>query len=94
MAQAASRPLTAVIASGAFFVGKVIRPDAFGGPREWKIERNAAQDSATIYLYGAIGFEENDASVFVRELEAITEQTINLRLNSPGGDVFDGLRRP
>lgn len=72
-------------------MGKVLRPDAFGGPREWKIERNAASDSATVYLYGAIGFEENDASEFVRELEGITEQTINLRVNSPGGDVFDGL---
>lgn len=72
-------------------MGEIVRPD-WATRRDWyRVERNAAEDAATIYLYGAVGMEENDARDFAQELDSITEETINLRLNSPGGDVFSGV---
>lgn len=48
-------------------------------------------DEATIYLYGVIGgwWGDIDAETFARELAAIKAGTIHVRINSPGGDVFD-----
>lgn len=44
---------------------------------------------ATLYLYDEIGFWGTEAKEFVDELQNITADTIHLRINSPGGDVFD-----
>lgn len=55
-------------------------------------QRPAAEvsgEEATVYLYDAIGYWGVEASQFVKDLQAITASTINLRINSPGGDVFD-----
>lgn len=47
-------------------------------------------EEATIYLYDAIGdWFGVSAKDFIGELTAITADTIHLRINSPGGDVFD-----
>jgi len=48
-------------------------------------------DEATIYVYDAIGgwWGGVDAQEFVKELAGIKAGTIHLRINSPGGDVFD-----
>lgn len=45
-----------------------------------------------IYLYGVIGdlFDEADAKSFIDRLNAI-EGDVTVRVNSPGGDVFDGM---
>lgn len=52
--------------------------------------QGAAEDEATIYVYDAIGSWYGVAAAdFVRELQAVTASTIHLRINSPGGDVFD-----
>lgn len=56
----------------------------------------AKGDTAEIWLYDEIGgslFSEGvTAKTFQRELSALGRvNTINLRINSPGGDVFDGL---
>jgi ATP-dependent protease ClpP protease subunit len=48
-------------------------------------------DEAEILLYDEIGFFGIRAQDFVRDLKAIEAATIHLRLNSPGGDVFEGL---
>lgn len=51
------------------------------------IVKNEAE--ATVFVYDAIGdFYGVNANDFVRELSAITAPKINLRINSPGGDVF------
>ncbi|MGC4050973.1 MAG: Clp protease ClpP [Paludibaculum sp.] len=48
------------------------------------------QAEATIYLYDAIGaYWGIGAKQFVDELNAITVPKIHLRINSPGGDVFE-----
>jgi ATP-dependent Clp protease protease subunit len=50
-----------------------------------------AGDEATVYLYDVIDpYWGIGADEFVRELSAISAGTIHLRINSPGGDVFDG----
>ena len=56
-------------------------------PREYRAESDG--DQATIYLYDAIGgFFGVDDEAFVRDLHALDAPVINLRINSPGGDVF------
>lgn len=47
-------------------------------------------DEATIYLYDVIdSFFGVSAQAFVQELAKISAKTIHLRINSPGGDVFE-----
>lgn len=47
-------------------------------------------EEATVYLYDAIGgWYGIEAQQFVKDLNAITASTIHLRINSPGGDVFE-----
>lgn len=47
-------------------------------------------DSTTIYVYDVIdGFWGVSAADFSRELAAITTPNVLLRINSPGGDVFE-----
>jgi ATP-dependent Clp protease, protease subunit len=53
---------------------------------------DATGDEATIYLYDIIGedwFGGVSASAFAQDLAGITAGTIHLRINSPGGDVFE-----
>lgn len=51
---------------------------------------NAAKDEATVYLYDAIDpWFGIDAGAFVKSLSEISAKTIHLRVNSPGGSVFD-----
>lgn len=46
-------------------------------------------DEATIYIYDAIGdWFGISAEAFAKDMNAIDKKTINLRINSPGGDVF------
>ncbi len=49
--------------------------------------------AATVHLYGIIGDEWDgvDATATVRAIRALDADTITAYVNSPGGDVFDGL---
>lgn len=50
------------------------------------------QGSAEILIYDEIGFFGITAKQFIEELKALGDvKNITLRINSPGGDVFDGL---
>ena len=59
--------------------------------------QNKTESSVDILIYGVIGdswFEESiTARQFVADLKALEKdhQRINVRINSPGGSVFDGL---
>jgi ATP-dependent protease ClpP protease subunit len=44
-----------------------------------------------VYIYDEIGFWGTAASDFVKELNKIDGPLMELHLNSPGGEVFDGL---
>lgn len=49
-------------------------------------------DSTDIYIYESIGgWFGMWAEDFIRDLKQVTTGKINLRLNSPGGSVFDGI---
>jgi ATP-dependent Clp protease protease subunit len=57
----------------------------------YRMEKAAEGNEATIYLYDAIGgWYGIDAEQFAQDLAGIDADVIHLRINSPGGDVFDG----
>lgn len=61
-------------------------PDGRG---ELRITNEAGH--AEIYLYDEIGFWGIPATYFVEQLIGIAASRITLHINSPGGDVFDGI---
>jgi len=58
------------------------------GRTAYKVENKA--DETTVYIYDEISWYGVDAQAFVKDFNKITSGTINLRVNSPGGSVFDG----
>lgn len=60
----------------------------------WYRIRNAAGDGgvpAEVAIYDEIGWFGTSAAEFMDELKAITASAINLHINSPGGEIFDGI---
>ena len=55
----------------------------------YRIENKA--DGAEILIYDVIGFPFVEAKQFIKDLNAINAKQITVRINSPGGDVFDGV---
>lgn len=51
----------------------------------------AADAPATLSIFDEIGFWGVQAKDFVSELNGVQSKTINVEINSPGGDVFAGL---
>lgn len=68
-------------------------PPAGGPRRQWyRIENAVDSERTVVRIYDAIGgWFGVWASELVKELDAITAPVIELRVNSPGGDVFEGL---
>lgn len=64
-----------------------VRPRA----RWFRIENSAAEDHADLYIYDAIHWFGVDVNELVDQLRRVTASTLNVRINSPGGDVFDGV---
>jgi len=62
--------------------------------KQWYSIKAKADETADIYIYEQIGadwFGEGiEAKNFVKELADLKVKNINLRINSPGGSVFDG----
>lgn len=61
---------------------------------DWYRIVNSAEDAdeTDVYVYDAIGgWMGTTADDFVRDLKDVTSSRINLRLNSPGGSVFEGI---
>jgi ATP-dependent Clp protease protease subunit len=62
-----------------------------------KVVMNAADQSADIFIYGIIGnvyseYSPITARNFLQQLAQLSDvQTINVRINSPGGDTGEGL---
>jgi ATP-dependent Clp protease protease subunit len=50
---------------------------------------SVANDVADVYVYDSIGIWGIEAGPFVKEVRALRTSAMNLRINSPGGDVFD-----
>ena len=75
---------------------------ARGGPKEvaagvgpaattWYRITNVAGGPAVIDIFDEIGFWGVAAAEFQRELNEITAPEITLNLNSPGGEIFEGI---
>ena len=58
---------------------------------DWYRISNMGPASAEVWLYDAIGWYGVTAEDFVRDIKDLNTNTIILHLNSPGGDVFDGV---
>lgn len=72
------------------FGARIEPPDA----RPWYVIRNALgalSEPAEVMVYDSIGYGGVTAADFAADLENITASQINLRINSPGGEVFDGI---
>jgi len=61
------------------------------GRNDWYRIENKADGPASVYIYDEIGYFGVTAKDFVNDLNGITASEIDLHLNSPGGDVFDGI---
>lgn len=67
------------------------RPKAHA-KNNWFRMQASAENEAEIYIYDEIGYWGVTAKQFVANLKALGEIThIKLHINSPGGDVFDGI---
>lgn len=52
---------------------------------------NAKGKDAEVLIYDEIGFFGVTAQQFVKDLRAINADTLNVRMNTPGGSVMDGV---
>lgn len=68
------------------------RPKASARSNSWFRMQASADNQAEIYIYDEIGYWGVTARQFVNDLKALGDIShINLHINSPGGDVFDGI---
>jgi len=58
---------------------------------DWYRIEAISDDEAEIILYDVIGWPFNDAAELVRTLAEMKQGRITVRINSPGGDVFDAM---
>ena len=66
--------------------------DVRRGDRHWfRFDAKAGGDTAAVYIYEEISWFGITAQQFIDELRGVTAKTIALHINSPGGDVFDGI---
>lgn len=59
--------------------------------KSWYEIQNAAEEEATIYVYDEISSWGVSAKNFCSDLSGVTAKSIKLKMNSPGGNVFDGV---
>lgn len=70
------------------------RASAQQGRKDWyRIVNSADATSGTaeVMIYDEIGYWGVTAADFASDLKAIDSDTITVRLNSPGGEVYDGI---
>lgn len=57
----------------------------------YEIVAAADEDRAVVRIYDEISWWGVDAEQFARDVAAVTASTIEVQINSPGGNVFDGM---
>lgn len=67
-----------------------VRPTALP-EKQWFRLQNIGQNVADLWIYDEIGGWGITAQNLVAELSTMNVAQINVHLNSPGGDVFDGI---
>ena len=58
---------------------------------KWYNIQNKAGETADIYIFDEIGTYGVTAQDFISEIKDLKDMPINIRINSLGGDVFDGM---
>jgi ATP-dependent Clp protease protease subunit len=58
---------------------------------DWYEIKALAGDATEIFIYSVIGWPFTDVSGLIRAMAAEKDKAIIARINSPGGDVFDGM---
>lgn len=58
---------------------------------DWYNISAVSEEEAEVFIYDYIGWPYNDANEFVRSFANLKQSKITVRVNSPGGDVFDGF---
>lgn len=58
---------------------------------DWFEIKAQAEDESEIMVYDYIGWPFNDAGELVRAVAALRGKKITVRINSPGGDIFDAM---
>ena len=61
------------------------------GRTDWYRIQNKAGETPALYIYDEIGYFGDSAKGFSDALKGIDSDELDVHLNSPGGDVFDGL---
>ncbi|MDP5211063.1 head maturation protease, ClpP-related [Microbulbifer sp. 2205BS26-8] len=59
-------------------------------PKWFEIKAQTETAPAEVYIYDYIGYYGVEAKAFIDALNALDADEIHLRLNTPGGSVFDG----
>lgn len=57
---------------------------------DWYSVNALAENTAEIFIYDVIGWPYNDVGELIRTMSTIKDKPILARINSPGGDVWDG----
>ena len=57
----------------------------------WYAIKNLGDEAADVFVFNEIGFGGITAQAFIDDLRGISAGRINLHLNSPGGEVFEGI---
>jgi ATP-dependent Clp endopeptidase proteolytic subunit ClpP len=58
---------------------------------KWYNIKNKAGETADVYIFDEIGTYGVTAQEFISDIKDLKKTPINLRINSLGGDVFDGM---
>jgi ATP-dependent protease ClpP protease subunit len=75
------------------FLARIKRPLAREqrGRTDWYRIQNKAGETPAVYIYDEIGYWGDTAKDLVDQLQKIEGDKLDVHVNSPGGDIFDGL---
>lgn len=57
----------------------------------YSIKNQANSDETEIMIYDVLGWPFNDATELIKNINTIKTKSILVKINSPGGDAFDGI---
>lgn len=90
-----ARPINLAAAAGGQRRTRPVNRAQQLGAHDWYRISNSTDSTGTevaeVSIYDEIGYFGTTAAQFLDELNAITAPKINVRINTPGGDVFDGV---
>lgn len=75
------------------FLARIRRPLARerSGRTDWYRIQNKAGETPSLYIYDEIGYWGDTAKSLTDALRDVDSDTLDVHINSPGGDIFDGL---